>query len=135
MPEMRLVRGYRFSAAHRYYREEWSEERNREVFGKCANPYGHGHDYRLELEVAGSIDTETGFLVSLTDLDDAVGEVLEQFDHRHLNEDTPWFRERIPTTENVARTLWDLLKPVVPASLCRLRLMEDDDLRVEITRE
>jgi 6-pyruvoyltetrahydropterin/6-carboxytetrahydropterin synthase len=134
MPKLHLVRRYRFCAAHRYHRPEWSEERNRQVFGACANPHGHGHNYRLELELGGKVDPETGFLVDLAALDDAVEAVLADFDHRHLNEDTPHFKESVPTTENLARVLWDLLGPRLPASLERLRLEEDEDLRVEITR-
>jgi len=133
MPTLRLVRRYRFCAAHRYHRPEWSEERNREVFGVCANPHGHGHNYRLELELEGEVDPETGFLADLSVLDAAVGEVLAQFDHRHLNEDTPHFRESVPTTENLARVLWDLLGPRLPVALRRLRLEEDEDLRVAVT--
>jgi len=133
MPTLRLVRRYRFCAAHRYHRPEWSEERNREVFGACANPHGHGHNYRLELELEGEVDAETGFLAELSSLDAVVGKVLSEFDHRHLNEDTPYFGHAVPTTENLARVLWDLLGPRLPASLQRLRLEEDEDLSVEVT--
>lgn len=134
MPTVRLVRRYRFCAAHRYYRAEWSEQRNREVYGACANPYGHGHNYRLEVEVEGEVDAESGFLTDLSILDKAVGEVLEGLDHRHLNEGTPYFTDRVPTTENLALLLWDLLEPRFPRLLQRLRLHEDEDLRVEVER-
>ena len=75
MPMIQLTRTVRFSASHRYYRPEWSEERNREVFGACANPHGHGHNYLLEVTVEGEPDVETGFSVDLGVLDLHVGKV------------------------------------------------------------
>lgn len=127
-----LTRTVRFAAAHRYYRPEWSEERNSEVFGACANPYGHGHNYVLEVTVAGEPDPETGFSVDLAKLDELLRvEVRERLDHRHLNHDVAIFREggKIPTTENLLIFLWDRLAPRVEgARLVRLRLREDVDL-------
>ncbi|HEX6926832.1 MAG TPA: 6-carboxytetrahydropterin synthase [Longimicrobiaceae bacterium] len=127
-----LTRTVRFAAAHRYYRPEWSEERNREVFGACANPYGHGHNYVLEVTVAGEPDPETGFSVDLAKLDELLRvEVRERLDHRHLNQDVAIFREggKIPTTENLLIFLWNRLAPQVKgARLVRLRLREDVDL-------
>lgn len=127
-----LTRTVRFAAAHRYYRPEWSEERNREVFGACANPYGHGHNYVLEVTVAGEPDPETGFSVDLAKLDELLRvEVRERLDHRHLNQDVAIFREggKIPTTENLLIFLWNRLAPRVEgARLVRLRLREDVDL-------
>jgi 6-pyruvoyltetrahydropterin/6-carboxytetrahydropterin synthase len=130
-----LTRVVRFSAAHRYHRPEWNEARNREVFGACANPHGHGHNYRLEVSVEGEIDAETGFCVNLAALDRVLREeVEERLDHRHLNHDVPVFAEggAIPTTENLVRFIWERLAPRIPSGrLVRLRLREDDDLWVD----
>src|SRR5258706_6400482 len=93
------TRRFEFSAAHRYWRDDWSEERNQQIFGKCTSPYGHGHNYTLDVTIAGTPDPVTGMVINMTDLKAIVGAVLEQFDHKHLNEDTPYFKERIPTTE------------------------------------
>jgi 6-pyruvoyltetrahydropterin/6-carboxytetrahydropterin synthase len=130
-----LTRAVRFAAAHRYYRHEWDEERNREVFGACSNPHGHGHNYRLEVTVAGEPDPQTGFSVDLAALDRILREeVLQPLDHRHLNHAVPEFGPgaAIPTTENLVIWIWDRLAPRVPgARLLRLRLHEDVDLFVD----
>lgn len=127
------TRRFEFSAAHRYWRAEWSREQNERVFGKCANPYGHGHNYTLDVTVTGQVDPVTGMVMNMTDLKAIVNGVLEAFDHRHLNEDTPYFKEQIPTTENIVRVLWRLIAPRLPAGvqLARLRLAEMNDLWAE----
>ena len=107
MPEVTISRRFDFSSSHRYYREEWSEEENTRVFGLCALPNGHGHNYTLEVSVSGEPDPATGMVINLVDLKGAVDGVLINFDHKHLNLDTPYFSERIPTTENLATVLWD----------------------------
>lgn len=130
-----LTRKVRFSAAHRYYRPDWSEERNRATFGPCSNPHGHGHNYLLEVSVAGKVDPETGFSVDLPLLDRVLREeVLEPLDHRHLNHDVPRFAPggEIPTSENLLLYLWDRLAPRLPkGALGRLRLHEDETFYVE----
>jgi 6-pyruvoyltetrahydropterin/6-carboxytetrahydropterin synthase len=136
MPTVLISRRFDFSSSHRYYRDEWSQEENERVFGLCALPNGHGHNYTLEVGVAGEPDPVTGMVVNLVDLKDAVDGVLEAFDHRHLNLDTPHFAETIPTTENLAVVLWGLIEASlaqVPGTctLARLRLYETDDLYVE----
>lgn len=136
MDETYLTRRARFSAAHRYYRPEWDEARNRAVFGACANPHGHGHNYLLEVTVAGPIDERSGFCIDLARLDELIRrEVLEPLDHRHLNHAVPAFAEggRIPSGENLVRHLWPRLAAGVPAParLHRLRLSEDESLSVE----
>lgn len=132
MGTVHLTRTVRFSAAHRYHRPEWSEERNREVFGACANPHGHGHNYLLEVMVAGRTDPQTGFAVDLAALDAALrDEVLAPLDHQHVNHAIPEFRPGglIPTTENLLTWIWDRLAPrITDARLVRLRLREDTDL-------
>lgn len=124
--ELLTTKRFEFSSAHRYWNPEWSAERNLEVFGKCTNPHGHGHNYVLETTVAGAVDPVTGMVINVAELKRIVGEVLEGFDHKHLNEDTPYFRDRQPTTENIVQVLWTLIAPRLPASvrLHRLRLYE-----------
>lgn len=133
MPEASLTRTFEFSASHRYYRPEWSEEENLRVFGACAHPNGHGHNYLLEVTVRGPIDPVTGMVINLVDLKAVVEGVLEEFDHRHLNLDVAHFRDRLPTSENLATTLWDLIAQRLPpeARLAALRLHEDEDLYVD----
>ena len=132
MANVLISRRFDFSSSHRYYRDEWSEEENLRVFGLCALPNGHGHNYALEVAVTGVPDPNTGMVINLVDLQAAVEVVLEQFDHKHLNLDTPYFTDRIPTTENLATVLWELIREaLVGARLDRLRLYETDDVFVE----
>jgi 6-pyruvoyltetrahydropterin/6-carboxytetrahydropterin synthase len=130
-----LTRVVNFSAAHRYYRPEWSEERNREVFGACANPHGHGHNYSLEVMVAGEPDPETGFCVDLGALDRLLEEqVRRPLDHQHINHAVPEFAEGglIPSTENIVAWLWRRIAGALTgARLVRLRLREDAGLFVD----
>lgn len=134
---VQVTRRFEFSAAHRYWREGWSREENERIFGKCANPYGHGHNYTLDVTIAGRVDPVTGMVMNITELKALVQRVLEGFDHKHLNEDTPYFRERIPTTEELVRVLWALIGPPLPAGirLERLRLAEAPDLWAEYAGE
>ncbi|HEX5520910.1 MAG TPA: 6-carboxytetrahydropterin synthase [Longimicrobiaceae bacterium] len=135
MPTTFLTRAVRFAAAHRYHRPEWSEAKNRETFGACSNEHGHGHNYVLEVMVAGVPDSLTGFSVDLAALDVVLREeVIEPLDHRHLNHAVPDFAPgaQIPTTENLLLYLWARLEPRIHgARLVRLRLREDVDLFVD----
>lgn len=131
-----LTRRVRFSAAHRYHRPDWDEERNRSVFGRCSLPHGHGHNYLLEATFAGAIDAATGFAVDLATVDALLGrEVLEPLDHRHLNHAIPEFAagERVPTSENLLAWLWPRISAGVPSGtrLLRLRLHEDETFFVD----
>jgi 6-pyruvoyltetrahydropterin/6-carboxytetrahydropterin synthase len=131
-----LTRKIRFSAAHRYARPEWSEAENWRVFGACANPHGHGHGYLLEVTVQGRVSESTGFSVELSALDALLRqEVLDPFDHRHINHDVPAFGPGglIPTCENLLVYLWPRLAAGLPdgATLARLRLHEDDTFYVD----
>jgi 6-pyruvoyltetrahydropterin/6-carboxytetrahydropterin synthase len=130
-----LTRRVRFSAAHRYHRSDWSEVQNRQVFGACSNPHGHGHNYRLEASVQAPVDPETGFSADLAALDQALHEeVVRPFDHQHLNHVVPEFAAgMIPTCENILLLVWPRIAARVeaPARLVRLRLYEDDDLFVD----
>jgi 6-pyruvoyltetrahydropterin/6-carboxytetrahydropterin synthase len=127
------TRRFEFSAAHRYWNDGWSREENERVFGKCTSQYGHGHNYTLDVTVKGQPDPITGMIMNMVELKAVVGQVLEAFDHKHLNEDTPYFKQRIPTTENIVRVLWGLIAPRLPAGapLARLRLYEMNDLWAE----
>lgn len=125
-----LTRKAEFSASHFYWNDQWSEEENRRVFGRCANRNGHGHNYTLEVTVAGEVDPVTGFVVDLKQLKDVIGrEVLTAYDHRHLNLEVPEFRSAIPTTENIAVAIWRRLEGKIPgAKLRRVRVYEMPDL-------
>jgi 6-pyruvoyltetrahydropterin/6-carboxytetrahydropterin synthase len=125
-----LTRKADFSAAHYYWVPEWSEERNRAMFGKCANRQGHGHNYTLEVTVKGEVDPTSGFVVDLKELKDIMErEVVGVYDHRHLNHEVPEFATTIPTTENIAVAIWRRLDGKIPnAKLHRVRVYEMADL-------
>ena len=125
-----LTRKAEFSSAHYYWIDTWSEEENLRAFGKCANRNGHGHNYTLEVTVAGEVDPQTGFVVDLKDLKDVLErEVISVYDHRHLNLEVPEFRSSPPTTENMAIAIWRRLEGKTGAStLYRVRVYERDDL-------
>ncbi len=137
-----LTRRATFSASHYYWNQTWSEERNAEVFGRCANRNGHGHNYTLEVTVAGEVDPVTGFVVDLKWLKDVIErEVLAAWDHRHLNLEAPEFAETgmIPTTENIAISAWMRLEPFVTAAggarLSRVRVYETPEIFAEFRGE
>ena len=122
---LHLTRRYSFAASHRLHSAHLSEEENWRVYGKCNNPYGHGHNYQLEVTVTGPVDPATGMIAHLGDLDAFVDrEVLEVFDHRNLNEEIPAFRERVPTSENLCIEIYDRLRAFPSAHLVRVRLGE-----------
>lgn len=106
-----LTRRYRFSAGHRLHNDAFSPAENRRIYGKCNNPNGHGHNYLLEVTVAGEIDAATGMVFDLVALDGIVAaHVLEKFDHRNLNLDMDNFRAQVPTTENLCLEIYRLLR-------------------------
>lgn len=107
---MRVTRRYRFAASHRLHSAAFSEEENRDLYGKCSNPYGHGHDYVLEVAAVGPVNQATGQVVHVPTLDRLVAEeVLKDFDHRYLNADVAEFQNTIPTSENILRVIEDRL--------------------------
>ncbi len=111
-----LTRRYRFSASHRLHNDALTADENARVYGKCNNPYGHGHNYLLEVTVAGPINPATGMVYDLVALDRTVdAEILERFDHTHLNLDVENFRQRVPTTENLCIEIFDLLRAKIDA--------------------
>src|SRR5688500_2421570 len=106
-----VFRHEHFNAAHRLYNPAWDQKRNEQVFGKCANPNYHGHNYELIIKVVGQPDPRTGYVMDLKELSDLVQEhVLEKFDHKNLNLDTEEFRTVNPTAENIAIVIYDLLR-------------------------
>jgi 6-pyruvoyltetrahydropterin/6-carboxytetrahydropterin synthase len=120
-----LGRRYHFAASHRLHNPALSEEENCRLYGKCNNPYGHGHNYILEVLVSGKVDPSTGMIANLADLDGFVErEVLEPFDHKSLNEDVEAFRYTVPTTENLCIEIFRRLKPFPKARLVRVRVQE-----------
>jgi 6-pyruvoyltetrahydropterin/6-carboxytetrahydropterin synthase len=123
--KVELGRRYHFAASHRLHNTNLSEEENNHLYGKCNNPYGHGHNYVVEVLVSGSVDPATGMIANLADLDGfVVREVLEPFDHKSLNEDVPAFRSTVPTTENLCIEIFRRLKPFPKAKLERVRIQE-----------
>ena len=134
MAPVLLTKRVEFAAAHRYIKPEWDEAKNRAVFGLCYNPPAHGHNYLLEVTVSGEIDPKTGMVVNLFDLKRVLLSVIEEFDHKNLNLDMPYFNDRIPTSENLARVLWTKLAPQRDiGTLHAIRLCEDEDLYAEVT--
>lgn len=109
---MRITRRYRFAASHRLHSEQFSETENRELYGKCNNPYGHGHDYILEVTVNGPADPASGQVVNRAVLDRLVNErVIRDFDHKYFNADVPEFAANfVPTSENILRVIEQRLK-------------------------
>jgi len=123
--KIELGRRYRFAASHRLHSPHLSEDENYRVFGKCNNPHGHGHNYVLEVSFSGAIDPVTGMIANLSDLDAFVQrQVLEEFDHRSLNEDVAAFRGKVPTTENLCMEIFRRLKTFPNARLERIRIEE-----------
>ncbi len=139
MKQVTISKKFEFSASHRYWNEKWSAEKNQQVFGLCTSPYGHGHNYELHVTVSGPIDPQTGMIINLAVLKQIAGKIVEQFDHKFLNLDTPYFKERIPTTENIALVLFDLLDEQIRKEagirLERIRLYERHDLYVDVWQE
>lgn len=131
-----LSRIYRFSAAHRLHAAALSEEENRQVYDKCNNLYGHGHDYRLEVTVSGKPAADTGMIMPLEELDTRVGDVLKELDYRHLDKEVPFFSSHLSTGEVIIRYLWERLAAVLGRErLYHLKLWETNNNYFEISRE
>ncbi len=114
-PKAYFGRRYMLSASHRLHAESLSAEENQAAYGKCNNPHGHGHNYTIEVLARGPVDPDTGMVINLVDLDHAVeSSVIHRFDHTNLNRD-PLFANLVPTTENLCRTVYDLLADALPA--------------------
>jgi 6-pyruvoyltetrahydropterin/6-carboxytetrahydropterin synthase len=136
MPIVSVTRRVHFSAAHRLFRPEWSDAKNATVFGGCANPNWHGHNYELDVTVEGPVDDATGYVMDLKHLRDVVEDrVVGDVDHRNLNLDVSWLEGRIPTTENLVVAIWNRLLGALPEEvrLTRLVLHETPRNSVEYT--
>ncbi len=123
-----VYRKVTFNAAHKLYRKDWSDERNKEVFGLCANENYHGHNYRLDVKVVGEINPETSYVIDLNLLKDVVQhEVHDRFDHRNLNLDCPEFKDLNPTGENIVVVIYNLLRAKLGAKYdLQVRLYETE---------
>jgi 6-pyruvoyltetrahydropterin/6-carboxytetrahydropterin synthase len=121
-------RRYQLSASHRLHAPELTDEQNRTAYGKCNNPHGHGHNYVVEVLAGGPVDPQTGMVINLSKLDEVVQtRVLDRFDHTNLNHD-PIFANRVPTTENLCKAVFLLLKePLAPAELAHVRVEETEN--------
>lgn len=124
-----LTKIFEFSASHTLFNQNWSLEKNLEVFGKCANPNGHGHNFTLEVTVTGPLHSETNMIIDAGKLKTLVNEtVLKDVDHRDLNRDVPWLKGVIPTVEGVVTAMWNILEPILAEGsqirLVRLKLWE-----------
>ena len=129
-----LGRVYRFSCGHKLYNEKLSKEENFKLYGKCSNENGHGHEYKLEVYIEGEVDKETGFVMNLNELDKVIFEVLEEIDHKFLNYDVDFFKDKLPTTENLLLFLKMKLKPKLK-NLKKLRIFETENNIFEIECE
>ncbi len=113
-----LTRHEHFNAAHKLYNPNWTEEKNTEVFGKCANANWHGHNYELIVTVKGEVDKETGFLIDAKKLSAILNEqVCEKLDHRNLNLDVDFMKGKLTSTENLAMAIWEQITPHLPTNV------------------
>jgi 6-pyruvoyltetrahydropterin/6-carboxytetrahydropterin synthase len=128
-----LTRKIEFSASHYYHSPKLSPEENRRLFGKLNNPQGHGHNYVLEVTIAGAPDPVTGMVLDLKELKEILQrEVMDVFDHKFINEQVPMLTGQVPTTENIARVIWQLLvDKITRGCLHHIRLYETPDLFVD----
>jgi 6-pyruvoyltetrahydropterin/6-carboxytetrahydropterin synthase len=128
---MLITRKIEFSSSHVCRNPSWTDAENERVYGSAANPHGHGHNYIAEVTLSGDPDPVNGMVMDLKILKDILNnEIVEPFDHRHLNHEVPPFDRIVPTTENIAVEMWRRLKPVLPG-LHSIRLYETPELFVE----
>jgi len=134
-PNLRITRRATFAAAHILCRYDWSEEKNRDVFGACTTD--HGHNYVIEVTVGGALDAETGMVVNLKYVDAVLRrEFVDAVDHRHLNRDVDFLRGVIPTAENLALAAFQRLEPhFEPARLLKVRIVETENNAAEVTAD
>jgi 6-pyruvoyltetrahydropterin/6-carboxytetrahydropterin synthase len=132
---MHITRRERFNAAHRLFREDWSDEKNAEVFGKCSNPNWHGHNYILFVTVKGDINPETGFVINLKDLSTIIQKkVIEKIDHKNLNVEVDFMKGKIVSTENIAVAIWNEMEEDIRnigAELYCIKVIETENNFVE----
>ena len=122
---VRVIRKAFFNSAHRLFREEWNDDKNLEVFGKCSYPNFHGHNYVLELSVIGEVDSQTGYVIDLKKLEDLIQEyVIEKLDHKNLNLDVPELKGKVPTVENIAIMIYEQITPHLEGMKVQVTLHE-----------
>lgn len=130
-----ITRRERFNAAHRLFRNDYTDEKNLEIFGKCSNPNWHGHNYELFVTVAGDINLETGFLVNLKDLSKIINEkIIDKLDHKNINLEVDFMKNKLASTENLAKAIWEELQNPVEklgAILHSIKLYETENNFVE----
>jgi 6-pyruvoyltetrahydropterin/6-carboxytetrahydropterin synthase len=130
-----ITRRERFSAAHRMFREGWTDEENYRVFGKCSNPNWHGHDYVLYVTVKGDVQERTGFFMNITELKEIIKEkIIDKVDHKNLNLEVSFMKGKIATTENLAIAIWNELRPEIEkagAMLHSVKISETENNTVE----
>lgn len=135
MKTIYIVRKEHFNAAHKLWRKDWSDEKNEEVFGKCANKNWHGHNFNIYVTVKGTPNPDTGFVINLKDLSAIIKkEVVERFDHKNLNLDVPEMKDVLASTENLVAVIWELIEePIRKAGgiLAKIRLEETENNFVE----
>ena len=133
-----ITKRFEFSCSHRLWQEEWPDEKNREVFGKSANTYGHGHNYVLFVTIRGKIDEVSGMIINLSELKTIVNDIVMHFDHKFLNMDTPFFKDILPTLENIAQVLFKLIDEKINTAeigeLQKIRLQQGNDLSADVWR-
>jgi 6-pyruvoyltetrahydropterin/6-carboxytetrahydropterin synthase len=124
-----ITRRETFAAAHRLFKPELSDEENLKLFGKCSNPNWHGHNYTLEVIVAGEVDADTGFVMDLKDLKEIVRKnIISKVDHKNLNLDTDFMKGKIPTSENIVIAIWNELKDkITKGKLFSVKLYETEN--------
>lgn len=131
MKNIYITRRETFNAAHKLWREEWSDEKNLEVFGKCSNHNWHGHNFQLFVTVKGIPDPETGFIINLKLLSKILREkVIEEIDHKNLNLDVPFLKGIMASTENIAIAIWDLIEDDIRANggeLAKIKIIETEN--------
>ncbi len=130
---MKVCRRATFNSAHRLYRKDWTDDKNKAIFGKCSNENFHGHNYTLEVWISGNVNPETGYLIDLKIVKDLIKEeISDRFDHKNLNLDCPEFKDLNPTAENIAIVSWNLLRSKLAAEYgLTVKLWETENNSVE----
>ena len=125
-----------FCAGHRLHNSSFSEEKNREIFGECSSPNGHGHNYTLEVSVTGDVDPQTGMVINLKELKQIIeSEIISRVDHKNLNVDVDFMQGVIPTAEGLAAKIWEILDvKIADKKLAKIVLWESENNRVEVSR-
>jgi 6-pyruvoyltetrahydropterin/6-carboxytetrahydropterin synthase len=137
MPKMYITRREVFSASHRLWNPDLTDQQNNELFDKCANPNGHGHNFTLEVTVNGNVKKNSGYVLDFKELKRVIQtEIISKVDHKHLNYDVVFLRDTIPTAENIVRAFWQILKTKIgDAKLSSIRLYETENNIVEYRGE